>query len=813
MKRPFTILLLPLIAGILFTYYFTIDIRLVLLIMSIAIFLFTYNLIRKRASFKLLLFIIFILAILLSKNQENSNLNKYYGRRVEGLALVDELVGKEEDRSTYIVRLRRLDQEEVNDKIVLNIRGGKELEPGDRIGFNGSLEKPPLNSNPKLYNYRLNLKADKIHARMTIRDYSIRSIVRKEKPLAYRLKTSFSQKIEDLYDKYLGGEEASLIKSIILGRSFYLQEDRISLYRELGLAHLLAVSGLHIGIISGFFLFIFSRLGIRRGWNISLTLIILWFYAYMIGFPKSVLRANIMISILLYSQIVHQPYDSINSLSCAMFILLLINPYYLFNIGFQLSFLASFSIIVFSPRIKDLFYPRDNYIISSLSSILGVQLGLIPIQLYYFNSFNLVSILANLIFIPLLSLALVLAFIMLILAYVFSWGNILLGPILNLLLSFQISSLARIARIFPNISVFSPDFISIVGYYILVLVILRIIDISVFKEDIARFFTISLVLVLFFNCYSLLLDRKVEVHFIDVGQGDALLIRSQGKDYLVDSGGNIFGDFDIGERITLPYLEKLGVRRLDGVFISHFHEDHYKGFFPLLENLRIDRVFGPYTPKDSEIYRAIVERGIPYRELRAGDRLRLAKGLSLLNIWPDKGDLSSYSENNRSLVSILSNSTTRILLTGDMEREVEEILTSQYSLPIDIIKVPHHGSNTSSSQVLLDNIQADVGIISVGRNNIYGHPDREVLDRYREGDSSIYRTDQSGLIKLVLDRKGYRIKPYLKNGERPSLDLKILIYDYIFILSFYLIYCMLVYMLLKITYSWSDDRLELQRFY
>ena len=143
-----------------------------------------------------------------------------------------------------------------------------------------------------------------------------------------------------------------MIKSIILGKSIYLDEQDISLYRDMGLAHILAVSGLHIGVLSGFFIFIFSRIGIKRIKNVIFTLIILWVYGYLIGFPTSILRSNIMFSLLFYSQIIHEPYDSINTLSFAMFILLIINPYYLFNIGFQLSFAASFAIITLLLELK-----------------------------------------------------------------------------------------------------------------------------------------------------------------------------------------------------------------------------------------------------------------------------------------------------------------------------------------------------------------------------------------------------------------------------------------------------------------------------
>ncbi|HLR20585.1 MAG TPA: DNA internalization-related competence protein ComEC/Rec2 [Tissierellaceae bacterium] len=809
MNRPFTIFLLPLIAGILLSYYFTIDKMIVLFLLFISILGFIYNIVKERNNFKVLILVFFSLGTFITIINTDSQLSEYYDKRIESIGIVDEIISKDEDKIRYIVRMSRVDDKAVNEKIVLNILGKEEFDIGDKLLFNGELRKPDINGNPKLYNYRLNLMTEKIYSTMTIKEYSIRNIDKTSKPIRYKLKDKFTKDIEKLYDKYLDKDNSSLMKSIILGKSFYLEEENVDLYRDLGLAHILAVSGLHIGIISGFFIFIFSRLGIKRRVNILLTLGMLWTYAYVIGFPTSILRANIMITILLYSQIIHEPYDSINSLSFAMFLLLIINPYYLFSIGFQLSFIASFSIIVFTPRINDLFYPINNYISNSLASIIGVQIGIIPIQIYYFNSFNVLSILANLIFIPVLSLALIIAFVMIIFNYMFSYMNILIGPILNFILAFQSRILHNLDGIIDNWIIFSPEIISIVVYYILIFVILRIIDINIFSKDMSKVFVLSLALILVFNLFIFIGDSNTELHFIDVGQGDSLLIRTKNKNYLMDTGGSLFGNFNIGKNITLPYLQKLGVRSLDAVFITHFHEDHCEGLSALIEGLDIDVVFGTHSLVDDPIYEEVHNKKIPYKELKTGDKLKLDNNLQLLVIWPDEDLNSKYSENNMSLVSVLSDSKANILLTGDMEKEVENIISSKYLIDVDIIKVPHHGSNTSSTEDLLESIMPDIGVISLGKNNMYGHPDTEVVSRYEDISTKIYRTDESGLVKTVLDSNGYTIDTYLENGNRKKLSLKDFLYDNILVLSFYSIYYVVIYILLKITYTWSDGRIGL----
>lgn len=761
MNKPLALLTIPLIFGILLSHYFPVGEIMVFFMLVLSILGLIYNIFKDRENTKLIMLVFFVLGMLITNINGRNNLAEDYGKRLECLGLVDEVLKIDEDKGRYLVILEELDGRPLKEKIILNVLGDR-LDIGDKLAFNGELRLPARNGNPKLYNYRLNLMTEKIFSTMTIKEYSISEIDKSSKSFKYRLKDRFIKGVEELFDNYLGVEEGSLIKSIILGRSFYLSEEDIGMYRDLGLAHILAVSGLHIGIISGFFIFVFSRMGIKKKFNVLFTLIILWGYGYVIGFPTSILRANIMISILLYSQIIHEPYDSINSLSFACVLLLIINPYYLFNIGFQLSFIAAFAIVVFTPRIRELFYPNDNYITTSLASIIGVQFGVLPIQIYYFNKFSVLSILVNLVFIPILSIALILGFMMIIFNYCFTYINIFLGPLLNLLLSFQFKILNHLMKYPMEIKMFSPEIISIIMVYIMILLVLKIIDISKLDKSITKVMVVYLVFLLVFNLFLIIEDDRVELHFIDVGQGDALLIRTKGRDYLMDTGGSLLSSFDIGKNITLAYLEKLGVRKLDAVFISHFHEDHSQGLMALLDNIRINRVFASYSPRDNQVYKEILNRDIPYRELKAGDRLKLNKDVELLTIWP-KGDELKDSENNMSLVTLLTTSNHSLLLTGDMEKEVELVLSDGFSKEIDIIKIPHHGSNTSSTEELINSIKPRVGILSLGANNMYGHPNEEIIDRYAKIGTKVYRTDEMGLIKIILKDKEYYIKEFLRH--------------------------------------------------
>ena len=283
------------------------------------------------------------------------------------------------------------------------------------------------------------------------------------------LRARFIGRVENVFDKYLSKNNSAILKSIILGNYSYLDSDILVQYRELGIAHILAVSGLHIGIIAAFLISVFTYIGLDRKINYILTICTIWIYGFLIGYPSSVLRALIMFTVLYYSMMIFQRYDSINSLFFAAFIILAANPLALFSAGFQLSFLATFFILYLVPKLKPNFYNHRNKIIGTLCTILGAQLGILPILAYYFNTISIFGILANLIIIPLLSFSLVLGFILLIISYISHFASSMLAILLNALLNLA-NYLTSLIYDFPVLTIksCSPDILSIILYYFLI---------------------------------------------------------------------------------------------------------------------------------------------------------------------------------------------------------------------------------------------------------------------------------------------------------------------------------------------------------
>ena len=774
MRRPFLYFTIPMIMGIVFYYFIEINIYLILSLFILVLIMALIGL-KRGGSIEVNLLILFFLSgiLITSFRFHHSQLIQHVDKTVELRGVVKEVKVSSDEEGSYVLLAHGIEHDgmkkRVGEKISLKVIGGNQLELGDEIVLRGVLKEPLANTNPGLYNHKLNLLTQNIHTMATVKDYSITVMEGTSPSIGLRIKKDFIAKVEGIFDEYLEEDNSFLMKSIILGKSSYLDGERVAQFRDLGLAHVLAVSGLHIGIIAGFFVILFAYIGLNRKVNVFLVISILWLYAYIIGNPPSVIRANIMFSLLLVSQLGGEPYDSINTLFFALFIMLIINPFWIFSLGFQLSFMATFFIIYLTPRMREIFYPYRGGFINTISGIMSVQIGLLPIQAYYFNRFPIMGLISNLILIPLISMTLILSILLIPFSFISGYISGSIAIISDFLLRIHFYILDLFNGFHLVLKLPSPSLAGIFIYYIFIAILFRIIDIKNLNNGIVKtivFYCLFLILIntLFFN-----VDERLEVNFIDVGQGDSILLNTMDGSYLIDTGGNVFGNFDIGENILLPYLEKRGIFKLDGVFISHYDEDHCKSLLYLMDNMEIENIYIGYNREGNRLYEEIVgkalEKDIPIRLLSKGEKLRLDNNTQILVSGPDEKLLTnpSHSDNDLSMVLLLNYYSRRILFTGDIERAGEESLVESLKVPIDFLKVPHHGSNTSSSMDLLERTRPRAGFISVGRNNSFGHPHEEVIERYLDNGIELYRTDELGLVTICLNKKNYEITSFIKD--------------------------------------------------
>lgn len=808
MDKPFLPLLASLILGILIGNHYDINLLYPIGFLIIALIILIYNIYKNKKSLFTILIVFILIGISITSLKAESRISQYADLRMEYIGVVEDVLAGDDNRlSRYIVKIEsNLDHErKIDERIRLNVIGAKTLQYGDKIIFDGLIEEPLANTNPMLYNHRLNLLSNNIYASMTINDYSLR-IVEGEKDFKYQVKEGFHLQVNRIFDTYLDDENSQIIKSIILGDSSYLMEDQLVKYRELGLGHILAVSGLHIGIIASFILYSLRALTIPRKISCLITIVILIIYGFLIGFPQSLLRATLMFSILILTKLSSEHINTINALSLSAFITLLINPFSLYSLSFILSYTAVLSILTLAKRIENISYPRKGYLVKSLSGILGVNIGLLPIQAYFFNYVSLLGIISNLLIIPIFSISLILSICLLLANYIMPFLIPGLAIVLNLLLGI-VSSTSHILHKIPGLvfNIGSPSLFAILAYYVFIGLLFKLIDISFLKYNLRKTILIFISFILLVNFSYLVLDKSLEIHFIDVGQGDSILFRTKDRNILLDTGGSLYSNY-VNDQIVIPYLQKLGVNRLDGLIISHFDADHAGGIRGLMDKLKINNIYASYIPDDQDLYEDIMKNKIPFILVKAGDRLNINNDISFDVLWPDD-DVKSLSPNDKSLGLLLNYDDYKLFFGGDIERQAEIRLVEYIPSNIDVLKVAHHGSQTSSINEFLEIARPHTSIISVGPNNQYNHPSPQVIDRLESVKTTIYRTDTMGLIKIHLDND-IQVQPFI-DGARNSIIESV--YEKSWVLTFYLFYYIILKRLIIIYEKYGVDNYELWR--
>ncbi len=784
MRRPALIPALLIAVGILTAYYFKISSWSVLFLSSISALFWMISLIKGKTIKRIHLLIIFLVSILYSNIYFDSNISDYASQKNNITGIIDKSYEREDYRS-YDIIINNIDGKVIEEKVRTSLYNTDPLIPGMTVGLRGELVEPMPNTNPRLFDYRQYLLTKNIKYLLKAEESSV-EIIPSNQALGYKLQNSFRQRIDMVYSSGLSVENAGFMKALITGEKDSIQKEEYEIYKDMGIAHILAISGLHIGILSGFLLFIMSMAGLKRNFSIPITILFIWMFSYLVGFPESALRASIMITLLMGSKLIHRPYDPVNTLAVSFIASLMINPFWIFSLGFQLSYGATLSLATITPWIMERVYPAKGNLVKSLSAVAGVNLGILPLQSYYFNQLPVLALLSNFLVIPLATVNLVLGFIVILIPSV--------APLLDLLLGIQRLLISILGEIpVEPLSVASPELYNIVIYILIIFIVLRWRDIIFVKNRIRKTVFVFLLLVSLTGIMEAFSETGTEIHFIDVGQGDASLIKVDGNNYLIDTGGAIFGSYDPGKSITLPYLQKLGIRHLDGIFISHYHEDHYKGIFSILDGIEIEALYVNGEISDDELLLEITERGLPVYQMMQGSKIGFSDGSKIECIWPGDSTYSFTNENNNSLVLLLNTAGKTILFTGDIEAEVEERLTGVSEYDVDVLKVAHHGSKTSSSDNFVSKLSPQFSIISVGRNNSFGHPHNSVLETLEINGSKIYRTDKSGLIRVLFEEDDIIAIPY--EGPMYQENLTELIYEHSLSLSWVMIYYMLSYIL------------------
>ncbi|TKD70193.1 DNA internalization-related competence protein ComEC/Rec2 [Pseudalkalibacillus hwajinpoensis] len=636
----------------------------------------------------------------------------------------------------------------------------QQLQVGLTCHLSGALESPSQLRVPSLFDYKQFLYYKEIHWIYTLN----------KKPTCRHVATSMMMSIQQFRQQMLSAikndypvELQGIASSLLIGDRSLLTNDLESAYQDLGLSHVLAVSGLHVGVTGGLLFWFLIRIGITRE---RVYVILLFFYpVYMgvTGFAPSVIRASLMAMGVVLSMRLRMKINPLDGISSACIAILAVNPFYAFHIGFQLSFLIAFALIVSSSRLLKRYKTPFTQLLA-LSSL--AQIVSFPVVIYHFHEISLLSLPLNLIYVPIVSV--IILPMLLILTFIRTFHIMFLFDLLSNVLSpfveffhhvFIWATNLHYTVIFGKLS----EVELLVATFICLLVLLQW-EVGKVRNGIVIWllFSATLYVLPYINPYG-------EVTFLDVGQGDCIVITLpyQQQVILIDTGGKpSYGEkeewqqksssFDVGEDIVVPYLKSRGIRAIDLLILTHGDYDHAGGAAAVLDQLNVKRMIIDHSPVQTDIENNLIEtahrKGTKVSQALTGQSWRKGKAsFSILQA------LEEGEENNGSVVLFAVIGGYKWLFTGDLEEPGERLLLTSELLPeIDILKVGHHGSSTSSSEAFLKKLNPSIAIISAGVDNRYGHPNGDVIERLKKFGIGTVRTDQSGTItyKFITNRNG-----------------------------------------------------------
>lgn len=717
----------------------------------------------------------------INNNKNNNNVNNY----------------KEYNNSKNYNNDKKYNNIKYNDiKIILIVKKNKKdnasnselmkkLEFGTKIKLAGEYSAPEGQRNFKGYSYKEYLMTKEIYGTVKIENSNDVETIKKDQSnffekMINKLSNLLKRKVEIL----LPENSASLLKGILLGDCTDISSDVKENFKECNLSHMLAVSGAHLSyLIIGMNIILSKKIFGKRASKI-ITIFIIIIFMNITNMSPSIERAGISSIICIIASLIHRKPDAINAVAVAVLCTVIKNPLSILNVGMQLSYAGTLSLLMFangreknnSREIIENSEKGKNikkYLVESIKVTLCANILIMPLTIYKFNTISLNFILANLVAGPLLGLSLILGLIMLVTSFVSLNIAKFISFILNIILIVLIKSTKLISQIpYSNITVITPHLISIViiytiiflGYYIARSPKLRKklkVNKKLMIKTIAIVLSITIISVATLN---LLEEKKLKLYFVDVGQGDCTYLKTpSGKNILIDGGGNRDKEkYDVGKKVLLPYLLDRRVKKLDYIIVSHFDADHATGVAQILGKIDVSSIILTRQLEENDIYRHILsiakEKKIKLIYVKEGDVLKIG-GIKISIIHPENKLMINNPMNNNSIVCKVEYNSFSMLLTGDIEMEAEElILRKNINLKADVLKVAHHGSKTSTTGEFLKAINPKVALIGVGKNNNFGHPSNEVIQRLKENGTRIYRTDENGEISITVNKKGRIIK-------------------------------------------------------
>ncbi len=772
MKRPLFCFMLFLISGIISGYYFNSLYICIIFIISVIITFILNKIYNLKIIFS------FILSFLIGYTLISNSI-KPKNTYIENLAIENKVVKidgivknysyTKKGKQKIILKTNSISYFDKvfynNFKVQATLPSNEFVEIGQNIKIEGKLTLLDRKRNLGGFDEFLYLKGRGI-------EYKLSSKVLEKGKINYSINKTLNKiknNIISVFDNTLPEKQSGIMKSMIVGDKSDLDDYIVDLYKISGIYHIIVISGIHIAILNLLLNNILNKF-LNPRTSAIITLIFIFLYCIMVGSGASVVRAVIMSSIVIIGKLFYRETDFLTSMSFAIILLLFYQPLFLWDVGFEFTFIIVLGIGL-GTNIIDKIYTTIFLKIKSLNFLSSkikfrnalalstiTTIAITPISAYYFSYIMPYSIIANLAIVSTTEILIVLGFLIGFIGIFNLYIAKILSGSVYLILRFYEFICEFFAKLpFATILVGSRKFWTVIIEYFLICFFLYVFSVKKekFKNKFKQFISFCSLYIILLICLKIFTPSNLEVTFIDVGQGESIFIKLKNEVYLIDGGGWIsrpLGE-NTGIKVVKPFLDSKKVKKIDKVFVTHLDEDHVMGIIELIGKKKIKEIYIPFkSDKELNMYLILSklcnDYNIKLNFIKDDYKFLSEKGLDFEVIHPF---LDSYytDENSVSLVIKLNYKDISFLFTGDIGKaEENSILNAKKNVSAHVFNLGHHGSKNSNSEEFIDEVNPIIAVASAGANNLYNHPSSKVQDILIQKNIPLYTTSKDGAITI-----------------------------------------------------------------
>lgn len=663
------------------------------------------------------------------------------------------------------INFKNIEKEFKDEKVLVSIDSNTDLSGlkiYNSVKLSGRLSAPFKAGNPSQFDYGDYLRNHYAYAVFYAKTYTLlnKEISVKEKLLQNI--SDYRDRIIKIHSQYLKSPNLEILGGIVFG------DDAVSPPKEVktsfansGLLHILAASGMNVAFIYGFFFWIFSRLRFNFKLNVILGMLMVVVYSLMTGLGASIIRATGMLLFVLLGKLIDRDAHSISLLSFVGLLMLIYNPLFINDVGFQLSFIVTFGILLMTPALVRFNNRFLDYIIGTISIPIIAQLWVIPVQIFYFSNISVYSIFANIMSVPILAIlsfggfmSALISAITPIADFICKTFDYVLNPLLTLLIN-----ISDFWGHLPNstIQTTHPNSFQLVVYYLMLLCISGLLY-KEFREKYFKKLIIAFTTLLLIWLVSLIpiKNNNLEITAFDVGSADCFLIKTPKNEYImIDTGRSGYnGGKSQAEIIVLEYLKDKGIKNLKALIVTHFDNDHCGGAVDVLKNLKVEKIYindlNHSSTMANRIYTTANSKNTELILAKNGQLIYDNSGLRITNLLATSSD----NDNENSIINLVEFDDFKMLFTGDASAiGIKEVL-NKVPDKLTVLKIPHHGAIDGLDKELVDALNPQYSLISVGENR-FGHPAVYILELLK--NSQILRTDIHNSIRIKVNKRGTKV--------------------------------------------------------